>query len=329
MTLPGRPCSIAISKASRSASRAAAASIRASSTTRSVSCAFRAKCLTVAMTWRLCTPAIAFPAMSPVSSGSSEKILEIAAAARIADQIGRASEQDRKAFAARFGADGFALSTSQIRIPARSQREIRGHRGGCVPGSDEAGIWRRRVRRRFPAGVECRAEERRARSLPNRSPPGASVFRPRARRDRRGPERALPHGSFARPPSGRVSPLTASDRPKAAHPRWPPARRGRTARRPNSKLAGKSGGGDDPVVHLRRAGPAAPRLKSRAPAAPTNSGRRNRRALRRSTPYRPRKLLLRLGAIGSQALPAVLNLVLQQRQAERKRTNGGRAAISW
>ena len=73
MTLAGRPCSIAISNANRSASRAAAGSIRASSTTRSVSCAFRAKCLTVAMTWRLCTPATAFPAMSPVSSGSSEK----------------------------------------------------------------------------------------------------------------------------------------------------------------------------------------------------------------------------------------------------------------
>jgi hypothetical protein len=54
---------------------------------------------------------------------------------------------------------------------------------------------------------------------------------------------------------------------------------------------------------------------------PTRADVGNRRALRRSTPYRPRKLLLRLGSIGSQALPAVLKRVLQQCQAERKRTN--------
>ena len=48
------------------------------------------------------------------------EVLEIAAASGIANQIGRASEQHRKAFGARFGADGLAYSTSQISIPARS-----------------------------------------------------------------------------------------------------------------------------------------------------------------------------------------------------------------
>ena len=73
MTAPGRPCSIPISKARRSDSRAAAGSIRASSTTRSVSWSLRAKCLMVERMWRLCAPAIIAPAMRPVTSGSSEK----------------------------------------------------------------------------------------------------------------------------------------------------------------------------------------------------------------------------------------------------------------
>ena len=73
MTLPGRPHSMPISKARRSDSRAAAGSIRASSTTRSVSWAFRAKCLIVEITPWLCAPSIAAPTMSPVRSGSSEK----------------------------------------------------------------------------------------------------------------------------------------------------------------------------------------------------------------------------------------------------------------
>ena len=147
MTAARMPRSIPISKARRSDSRDATGSIRASSTTRSVSWSFKAKCLIVEMMPRLCAPSIAAPAMRPVSRRVFGEILEIAAAARVADQIRRAAEQDVEAPGPGLGPDRFALPPRQRQVPGRSQREIgrHGRRRVAVPdvswiGDAELGI---------------------------------------------------------------------------------------------------------------------------------------------------------------------------------------------
>ncbi len=73
MTEPGCPRSMAISNASRSDSRCAAGSMIASSQWRLVSLQFSEKCLIVEITPSPWMPAIASPASTPLSSGSSER----------------------------------------------------------------------------------------------------------------------------------------------------------------------------------------------------------------------------------------------------------------
>ena len=73
MTEAGLPRSMAIWKASRSLSRSAASSIRASATIRPVSCALSAKCLIVEAIPFDWMPAICAPASRPASSGSSPR----------------------------------------------------------------------------------------------------------------------------------------------------------------------------------------------------------------------------------------------------------------
>ena len=140
MTLCGRPRSMASSKARRSASRIAEASIRASSTTRSVSWAFSAKCLIVEMMRLSCTPAIASPAITPVSSGSSEKYSKFRPFARVSDQVCGASEQHIEALGARRGPDRATLLARQSRVPGRGERQVRGHGDSGVVRADMARI---------------------------------------------------------------------------------------------------------------------------------------------------------------------------------------------
>ena len=165
---PGRPRSMAISKASRSDSRIAAGSIRASRTTRSVSCALRAKCLVVEMMWRLCTPSIMAPAISAGEQRVLGEIFEIAAAARVANEIRRAAKKDIEAFRARFGADCLALKPREAEVPGRGEGEIGRHRRRCIAAADVAGVGdaklcvrflqRRNAEARYPGHIARRAD---------------------------------------------------------------------------------------------------------------------------------------------------------------------------
>ncbi len=140
MTAPGRPRSIAISKASRSDSRIAAGSMRASSTTRSVSWALRAKCLMVEMRPRLCAPAIMLPAISPVSSGSSEKYSKLRPPRGSRMRLAVPPRRTLKPFRARFSGHCLALKPREAHVPGRGEGEIGRHRRRRVAGADVARV---------------------------------------------------------------------------------------------------------------------------------------------------------------------------------------------
>ena len=68
------------------------------------------------------------------------EILEIAAAARVANEICRAAKKDIEALRARFGADCLALKPRKRLVPGRGEGEIGRHRGRGVAGTDVAWV---------------------------------------------------------------------------------------------------------------------------------------------------------------------------------------------
>ena len=68
------------------------------------------------------------------------EILEIAAAARIANEVHGAAEQDIEAAGARLTRHRFPLASRQRLVPSRGERQIRRHRGRAFAAADIAGI---------------------------------------------------------------------------------------------------------------------------------------------------------------------------------------------
>ena len=82
--------------------------------------------------------------MAPAMSAGEQRILgeifEIAAAARVANEICRAAKKDIETFRARFGADCLALKPREAHVPCRGEGEIGRHRGRCIAGADIARV---------------------------------------------------------------------------------------------------------------------------------------------------------------------------------------------
>ena len=166
-------------------------------------CALSAKCLIVERMWRLCTPAIMLPAIIPVNSGSSEKILEL-----------RPPRGSRMRFAvpprstlkplARASAPTAGLECT----PALDPRSRRG-RGWMASRSlyrwdARRQDWRRQVLRRSTAARECRGEECRGRIRPTLLIRAVWAYRPMGLRSRHEPPTAFLPASSDRAPFGRA-----------------------------------------------------------------------------------------------------------------------------
>ena len=71
----------------------------------------------VEMTRRLCDAVDRGPGHQPRQQRVLGKIFEVAAAARVANEIGRAAEQDVEAFGSRLGRDRLALPPRKRQVP--------------------------------------------------------------------------------------------------------------------------------------------------------------------------------------------------------------------
>ena len=179
------------------------------------------------------------PALSALDCGARHearqqrvlgKVLESPAAARVADEVRRAPEQNVEPPGARLRADALALPSGQREIEGRSQREIRRHRPPPSPRSDVTRIGDAER----PVGL-LQGRNAEPRGTPGTKPadptaPSGFGLPPTARRGRHGRATAFRPASWARASAGRA-PRRPRRRRRRGRPRAPPAGASRRPRR--------------------------------------------------------------------------------------------------